>query len=180
MCYWPGPDGFVEGRYGIVLDFFNKIDGYIQPQDYSEPIQPWLNFEYFMEQMPDTDDQEILAMLERGTWYKADLEFHIVLAPHSKGLKDGIKPIFDEVVKLAEERNWYRLYYDFIENPPLLPERNTVRSAVPRANEPLRPRILTDGGAQDRSRQLTDNCGHAVVSINVASNTASDSGEVKT
>ena len=102
-----------------------------------------------------------------------------MLAPHSKGLKDGIKPIFDEVVKLAEERNWYRLYYDFIDNPPLLPERNTVRSAGPRANEPLRPRILTDGGAQDRSRQLTDNCGNAVVSINVASNTASDSGEVK-
>ena len=66
-CTWTcviGPDGFVEGRYGIVWDFFNKIDGYIQPQDYSEPIQPWLNFEHFMEQMPDTDDQEILAMLE--------------------------------------------------------------------------------------------------------------------
>ena len=65
-------------------DFFNKVDGYIQPQNWQEPIEPWLNADYFFEQMSDHDDQEILAMLFRGTWYKAELEYHIVLMPHSK------------------------------------------------------------------------------------------------
>ena len=150
----------------------------IQPQDWQEAIQPWLDAGYFMEEMPDHPDKEILSMLKTGVVYKAELEFHIVLLPHSPGLKDGVKPIFDEVVSLAKERNWYKLCYDFLDNPPLLPERNTVRSATPRDNEPDRPRILTDGGAQDRNRTLFDEVGNPVESINVAS-TREDSQQVK-
>ena len=133
-CNWTciiGPTGFQDGMYGTVWDFYNVKDGFIQPQDWEEPISPWLDAEYFRSELPDHPDQEILAMLERGVWYKTDLEFHIVLAPHSPGLKDGVLPIFKEVVTLAEERQWYGLFYDFIDRPPLLPERNTVRSAIP-------------------------------------------------
>ena len=87
--------------YGTVWDFDNVVGGFIQPQQWQLPIEPWLDADYFISEMPNYPDQEILAMLKTGVFYKAELEFHIVLMPHSPGLKDGIKPIFDEVLKLA-------------------------------------------------------------------------------
>ena len=54
-----------------------------------------------------------------------------------------------------------------------------MRSAIPRENEPDRPRILTDGGQQDRSELKYDEVGNVVESINAASLKPTADGEVK-
>ena len=73
-CNWTcviGSSGFHEGRYGIVWDFDNVVDGFIRPQQWDQPIEPWLDADYFSSEIPDHPDQEILAMLRRLFFYKA-------------------------------------------------------------------------------------------------------------
>jgi hypothetical protein len=78
-----------------------------------------------------------------------------------------VKPIFDEMVK-QQCLGWYRFFYGFKSDPPVLPFSLTVRGAVPRAPEPLRPRPTADGGAADRKPRC-DSDGVQALSINTAS-----------
>ena len=170
-CNWTcviGEGGFYPDAYGIAWNFGHRIDGVIQPFDYSEVPKPWLDVDYMMEQMGDEyPDQEILGMLKNGVTYKAEeLEYQIVLNPHMVSLKDGCAYIFDEMVKLTE-RGWYAMFYDYIDNPPCMPERTTTRGARPRPNEPERPRPLSHGGMPMEPQQ--DESGRWAYSINEAS-----------
>ena len=73
-------------------------------------------------------------------------------------------PIFDEMEKQVV-RDWYSFHYEFRHNPPCIPFCLTVKGAVPRASEPLRPRPTADGGRGDR-KDIFDSNGFQVRSIN--------------
>ena len=113
--------------------------------DPDEELEMFLNYEYFLEEMHDYSDQELLWMLKHGATMKADLPYQTVLVPHLLSLKNGCALIFEEMEKLVEH-GWYKFHDDFIDNPPTVPEKTTSRGATPRPNEPLRPRPTSDGG----------------------------------
>ena len=181
QCNWVcviGETGFYPEAYGTVWDFNNRVNGVIQPMDMDSQVQPGLNAEYFMQEMGDHPDQEVLWMLFYGATMKADLEYQIVLNPHLVSLKHGAKAIFDEMVKL-ETRGWYKFFYNCVDNPATMPERTTSRGAVPRPNEPDRPRPTSHGGMPDDVVEVYDECGKQAISINTASKLPNVDGSQK-
>ena len=187
VCTWVcciGESGFWPQAYGTVWDFTHRIHGVIQPMDLDSEVEPWLNVDYMFEQCEEWaevygkqyPDQELLHSLKYGVSYKADLPYQIVLTPHLVSLKYGFKPIFDEMVKLTG-RGWYAMFEDFVDNPPCMPEKLTSRGSEPRANEPLRPRPVSDGGQPRKETQDSD--GVVAVSINDGSKTLNLEGEEK-
>ena len=121
-----GESGFWPDAYGIHWDMHTKVDGIIQPVDFNAPIEPWLNVEYLREQLPGWVDQQAFSFLENGVQYRADLPYQIVLIPHLESLQYGVKPIFHEMVK-QQCLGWYRFFYGFKSDPPVLPFSLTVR-----------------------------------------------------
>ena len=150
-----GESGFQPDAYGTHWDMHNEVDGVIQPVDLNAPITPWLNADYLRNRLPVWVDQQAFGFLEDGVQYQADLPFQIMLIPHLERLQYGVKPIVDEMIK-QQCLSWYRFFYGFKSNP-VLPFSLTVRGAVPRSSEPLRPRPTADGGAADRKPRLDSN-----------------------
>ena len=143
-----GESAFHEQAYGTVWETCEPCGQWPtgwRPMDPDEELDMFLNYDYFAQEMPDYDDQELLWMLRHGATMKAYLPYQTVLVPHLLSLKNGCAYIFDEMVKL-KERGWYAFNDDFLDRPPTAPEKLTARGATPRANEPLRPRPTSDGG----------------------------------
>ena len=86
-----GESAFHEEAYGTVWETCEPCvqwpTGW-RPMDPDEELDMFLNYDYFAQEMPDYDDQELLWMLKHGATMKAYLPYQTVLVPHLLSLKN--------------------------------------------------------------------------------------------
>ena len=132
--------------------------------DYSAPLKPTLNADFFRTELADYPNQRILGMVETGVIYQADVEFQSFFAKHLISLPKGYKAVAKELRRLRDKK-----WYDFTPHVPFWPIYFNGQGSTARKLEPNRDRRTTEGGAP--RQDMWDTAGLKVISINEASKT---------
>ena len=130
--------------------------------DYSAPITPTLNADFFARELKDYDDQRILGMLQTGVIYMADVEMQSVFIKHLISLPAGFQSVAKELRRL-QAKGWY----DFTPNVAFWPCYFNAQGSTIRKLEPERRRRTTEGGGP--RRDTWDRSGLKVITLNEAS-----------
>ena len=130
--------------------------------DYSAPLKPTLNAEFFTRELAHYPNQRLLGMIETGVIYMADVELQSLFVRHLTSLPKGFTAVSKELRRL-QQKGWY----DFTPHIPFWPIYFNAQGSQARKYEPDRDRRTTEGGAP--RNDMWDSSGLKVISINDAS-----------
>ena len=132
------------------------------PLNYSAPLNPTLQADFFNRELAEYPNQQLLGMINTGVIYMADVEAQSVFMKHLISLPKGYRAVAKELRRL-KGKGWY----DFTPHVPFWPVYFNSQGSTARKLEPNRDRRTTEGGGP---RQDTwDSAGVKVLSINEAS-----------
>lgn len=135
---------------GIVWDFRSSPSECGTPLDYSAPLRPTLNVDFFQRRMHGYPNQQLLSMIVEGVRYQADVELQGVFNPHLVSLPKGYTSVRKELDRL-ERLGWYEYYARL----PFWPVYSNAQGATPRKLE-QRWRRTTEGGGPRHEMYDTD------------------------
>ena len=159
-----GQDELFDWARGYVWDFRNSPSQCGAPLDYSAPIRPTLNVDFFERELATYPDQRLLGFISTGVIYMADVELQAVFVPHLVSLPKGFRAVAKELRRL-HDKGWY----DFFPIIPLFPLYCNAQGSTARKLEPDRDRRTTEGGGP--RKDIWDRTGLKAISINLASST---------